>query len=72
MSTSAQQTSPRLFPHGGDCSIDVEPDKDAGLFPTTITSTVVEDSRLLAERIWQAVTQDVQLASHPESAGHGD
>ena len=69
MSISSQEGSPRLFPQSDAAGIDVEVDRDAGLLPTAATSTATEDSQLFAERIWQAVTRDVQLVSDAASAG---
>ncbi|PYK37018.1 MAG: hypothetical protein DME49_13270 [Verrucomicrobia bacterium] len=69
MSISSQEASPRLFPQSDAGGGDVEVDTDAGLLPTTATSTITEDSRLFADRIWQAVARDVQLISHAGSAG---
>ena len=67
MSISSQEGLPRLFPQS-DISVDeVEVDTDAGLLPAVPTATANEDSRLFAERIWQAVARDVKLVSQATS-----
>jgi hypothetical protein len=69
MSISSQNASQRLFPQSDAGRDEVEIDSQSGLLPTAEITTVAEESRSFAERIWQAVERDVRLSSNAASAG---
>ncbi len=68
MSISSQDALPRLFPQSDAGGDDVEVNTEAGLLPIVKIETVLDDSRLFADRIWQAVARDVRLTSDAGSA----